>query len=85
MSAKSWSLVAVLLLTSCQRKLPDDVPAVNSVGLVPAAPKALGARAATLEPPPLPEPELTPEPSGDPEDAPELELGMPAADGGVPL
>jgi hypothetical protein len=74
------------LLAACQRRLPDDVPSLNSAGVVPAAPKALGARAATLEPPPLPpEPALVPEPGEDSEEPEELELGMPGADGGVPL
>jgi hypothetical protein len=84
LSGRVWALFAIVLLAACQRKLPDDVPSLNSAGVVPAAPKALGARAATLEPLPLPpEPALIPEPNS--EEPEELELGMPAADGGVPL
>ena len=77
----AWSLVG---LAGCQRKLPEDVPSLSSVGLVPAAPKALGARAASLEPPALPEP--APVPSGESDEPDELELGAPSVDsGGVPL
>ena len=80
------AVAAALLAIACQRQHPEDVPsASSSVGLVPAAPKALGARAATLEPLPLPEPEATPEPHADDEEAPPIELGDPNADGGVPL
>lgn len=86
MSLRVGALLAVVSLAACQRKLPDDVPSLNSVGVVPAAPRALGARAATLEPPPLPpEPALIPEPGGDSVEPEELELSIPVADGGVPL
>ncbi len=85
MSRKHAPALLVLLLASCQRQLPEDVPSPSSGGVVPAAPKALGARAATREPPPLPEPEMTPDPGADPEQDPELELGAPEAEGGVPL
>ena len=86
MSATHAPALLVLLLAGCQRQLPEDVPSVSSVGVVPAAPQALGARAATLEPLPIPEPETPPAPSLDPEEDPELELGAPpAVEGGVPL
>ena len=84
-SAQRPAVAVVLLAIACQRQHPEDVPSASSVGLVPAAPKALGARAATLEPLPLPEPEAIPDPSGDSEEAPGIELGDPDADGGVPL
>jgi hypothetical protein len=79
-----WCALGALLLAGCQRKLPDDVPSVNSVGLVPAAPKALGARAANLEPPAVPEP-VTPMPSSGPDEPDELAPGLPTVDAGVPL
>jgi hypothetical protein len=87
LSCTHWAVLGSVLLTAaCQRQHPEDAPSSKSVGLVPAAPKALGARAATLEPLPLPEPETTPDPSGDEtEEPPELELGGSEADGGVPL
>jgi hypothetical protein len=86
LSSHRWAVVALLLAIACQRQHPEDVPSVSSVGLVPAAPKALGARAATLEPLPSPaEPEATPDPSGEAEEAPQFEPGDPAVDGGVPL
>jgi hypothetical protein len=84
-SAKHAPAIVALLLAGCQRQLPEDVPSSSNAGLVPAAPKALGARAATLEPLPIPEPEMTPEPGGDPDQDPELELGTPEVEGGVPL
>ena len=79
------ALLAALLLPACHSDRPEPAPAPTKFELVPAAPGALGARAAGTDaaPPPPSDQQPVPDPEDDSEDS-TPDAGAPLDGGAVP-